>query len=477
METRTIFKLLKSSLALFVVLLFLGVSGCGPKVEVKQELNVLRYIRPFGFNTANLFLYCPELVNEQEAIASILKESGGDVLRFPGGTTANFYHPQLPGYGYTLEDLELLNASRMQEHMAQVVKAETKQLGAYGIEENFIHAFAKLAVHTDQKVLYVANLLSGTLQETLMALEILSSNGVGLEGVELGNEYYLKAYAKAFPTVEDYLMEAERYTEAIRQVYPDLAISVVAAPVADMKAVSTRDKEWNSTLSTYRFYDALSVHFYPYGDRSIKQTLTPCSFDEAIKMGFEQPKAALERYAALFPEKEVWITEWNVAGGPKWCNNSVAHAFFITLMQEVLSSEPQVTCSIYHTLVSKASEGFNAYRPDKESGLAAQPNAGALALFLKLEGHLKSKGQQWGRSLQVMNESCFYLSYTHEEEALKAVIVYHYGTESVTLQNDLKGASQAFELNTESLANGSLLQELSLSNTIEGEGIYLLLFD
>lgn len=456
------------------LLLLTSVSGCGPKAVVQQEKEGEYRLQPFGFNTANMFLYRPELVHEQEAVVKLLKGSG-DVLRFPGGTTANFYHPEAPGYGYRTEDVELLNPSKMQDHIAQVAKAEGKLLRKHAIEDNFITAFAELAVKTDQKVLYVANLLSGTLEETLLALEVLHARGVLLQGIELGNEYYLKAYAKAYPTVKDYMEEAKAYAVVIHEKYPDVPISVVAAPVEAMKSVSDRDRAWNEGLKGYDFYDALSIHFYPHAERTSREVVLPCSFDEAIIMGMEQPQKALLSYEELFPEKQFWITEWNVAGAPKWCNNSTVHAFFIALMQDALSANSQVSCSIYHTLISKASEGFNAYRPDQNAGFSPQPNVRSLDLLLRLREHLGASEGSYSREVGSINESCFYLSYA-DAEGVKAVMLFNRGMERVDFAGQFDAAKEHIVLNDEILESVLELRSKTSGTAVAAESISLLLY-
>lgn len=458
----------------FPSLLLMCICACGPTLTMPGNSSGNLYAPAVGINSANLFLYCPDLVNNQDLVAGVLKETETSILRFPGGTTANFYHPQYAGYGFRREDVALLKESGMKEHMGKVLSAEERILKKHAIEENFIWAFARLVKATDHRVLYVANLMSGTLDETLLALKILDDAGVEIAGVELGNEYYLRAYEDKFASVNEYIKLARTFAEGIQNVYPEVPISLVAAPVANIKSVSEREIEWNKGLQGLDFCDALSVHFYPRSDRLLKFSPSPCTLEEAIEMGFNQPRKALQDLERRFPEKELWLSEWNVAAAPKWCNNSVAHSFFTGLMQESFSSSNQVTTSIYHTLVSKTT-GFNLYNPDPVQGLKPLPNAQSFELSAKLRKHLQNSGVSWIKAIESLPGNCLRFSFSNEKKEVKAFVIYNASGQSIALNMEA-AVDQHWELSALSLKQGALIgaDEKSASCRAQSIGLFLI---
>jgi len=456
-----------------VSLLVICICACGPTLTMPGNTLSNHYMPATGVNTANLFLYCPDLLENHDLVAGVLKKEQAGVLRFPGGTTANFYHPNLPGYGFRNEDLALLKESGVKEHMGKVVQAEGRILKKHGIDENFIYAFTKLVETTDHQVLYVANLLSGTLEETLSVLNTFKRAGIRVSGVELGNEYYLKAYEERFASVRDYIDLAKVFAAGIRKEHPDVPISLVAAPTADIKSISQREVEWNKALAGLDFFEAVSVHFYPRSDRMIKLSPSPCTIEEAIEMGFNRPRKALRDLEQTFEGKELWLTEWNVAAAPKWCNNSIAHAFFTGLFQESLSESKQLNVSIYHTLVSK-SNGFNLYNPDPILGLKPLPNIQSFELSAKLRSYLQATGVVWEKAVESLPDNCLQFSFSNEKKETRAVVIYNAGGKEVAIDPEIS-ISQHWELSARSLEQGSLILKENNQRVCDAGSISLFL--
>src|SRR5688500_5186743 len=56
----------------------------------------------FGFNTGFMF---GGNIEDQPEVQRLSKSLSPVTLRFPGGTIANYYHPDLPGYGFKEEEM------------------------------------------------------------------------------------------------------------------------------------------------------------------------------------------------------------------------------------------------------------------------------------------------------------------------------------------------------------------------------------
>ncbi len=206
-----------------------------------------------GFNCPYLFqsfklgnYYLPGSVTAQ------IKQLKPGVLRYPGGTLANYSNTVGGGYGN----------------------------GEGQATENFISRFAYLLNQLETtKVTYVANvyqaLLTGDVNrwvdDTLNAIHKLPQ----IAYIELGNElnisgeymqvadkprlfesvssYTAKVTAKAI----QYLEVADKFIDAIRAENPEIRIGL---PFGNPFTV--RNKEWNRVLRTYRKHDLELFHLY-----------------------------------------------------------------------------------------------------------------------------------------------------------------------------------------------------------------------
>ena len=120
----------------------------------------------FGFATSNTFTYFN--INDTNFFKKVQSISP-NVLRFPGGAVGNFYHFNKPAYGLNLEEVEkwhhggfpkrakgLLRSSKMKNH-----------------NQNYIEDFVIAAKNINASVVLVANLITGTPEETILMIEYI----------------------------------------------------------------------------------------------------------------------------------------------------------------------------------------------------------------------------------------------------------------------------------------------------------------
>ncbi|MCB0736069.1 MAG: hypothetical protein KDC92_01055 [Bacteroidetes bacterium] len=308
-----------------------------------------------GINTSNIFLLAD--TNQLPVISNFISSIGTHLFRFPGGTTANFYHPKMPGYGYNRNDLNLVEEGPIKKHMSDLMAAVPQNLN----DVKFIDLFANWAAKEQYDVLYVANLFSGTIDEILFALQTLCDNNVSIKGIELGNEYYLRAYNRIFPDAQSYIQKAKAFAEAIKLQFPNIPVSLTVAPTKTTKQLSQKETNWNKQIGHVNFYDAVSLHYYPIVNRVSDKNIQPCTFDESWEMGERLLTKTLAEIETTF-SKPIWISEWNVMGGNKWCNNSVEHAYYTLLFLQRATLNTRVEYIIYHTVIGKGT-GFNLLKP------------------------------------------------------------------------------------------------------------------
>lgn len=316
----------------------------------------------FGFNTANYFFHQPSSIPSPD-----LKNLSPILLRFPGGTTANFYHFYGRGYGYKAEDVALVKGTNAYQNIMKGYKYQQKLLQKGKLKENYAKSFADLALSLNAKVNLVANLFTSDEQEILDMIAFFMKHKVIVEGVELGNEYYFKAYQKVFPDVGTYLKKAKSLAVQIKKRYPQLKIGIVAASSPELKAVVGPRKDffngWNQALAKEGFYDAVITHLYSKPKKCLKTEDQKASFDCAYEVNKafiskDFPKV-IEYYKSIYGNNvNLWITEWNMQGVFQRYGNTYLQALYAADFLLSISGNRHVDLACYHNLLSRG-EGFS----------------------------------------------------------------------------------------------------------------------
>jgi hypothetical protein len=323
----------------------------------------------YGFNTAALYFH---FSNETQG-EDLIRELSPKVLRFPGGTTANFYHFDKPGYGYQKSEAESVKGTNAYGNMVSSAKRDLEDSRANGRTENYATDFVQLAKRTGASVLIVTNHLHSDFEENLRMVEFFIASGVPIAGVELGNEYYWKkAYQNVFPDVQSYINSAKPLALKIRSLYPDIPIAVVSAPNAEMKDMgadkSAISDEWNNRLAEETFYDAYVVHLYSKNRLCDKKTspieIASCYLEyNEDYIGTTVPNG-IQAYEKIFHERKMWVTEWNVKEVFDGLGNTMIQALYFADFSFLLGEHPTIGLATYHNLLS-GGDGFNLIRKDK----------------------------------------------------------------------------------------------------------------
>ncbi len=271
----------------------------------------------FGFATSNTFTYFN--INDTN-FSKKVQSISPNVLRFPGGAVGNFYHFNKPAYGLNLEEIEkwhyggfpkrakgLLRSSKMKNH-----------------NQNYIEDFVIAANSTNASVVLVANLITGTPEETILMIEYIKQQGLDVIGVELGSELSNRPYFLAGFDKNKYIESARLFSKKIKDKYPKLKTAVVAAPIVSEK--KHRHTLWNKALANYQFYDAVILHSYAKitkGRDQYGEMISEVPEGESKKEAFDLYKnralkyfnrdylEELKNYQKIF-NKPFWITEWNL---------------------------------------------------------------------------------------------------------------------------------------------------------------------
>nr|UZM28273.1 hypothetical protein [uncultured bacterium] len=322
----------------------------------------------YGFNTAALFFHYKGEKQGEDKIKALQP----NILRFPGGTTANFYHFNAPAYGYKAEDAAMVAGSNAYENAQNSARKDAEDIGSYGLKDNYAVNMVTLAKATGASVLLVTNQLSGTLEENLAMVDFFKASGVKIAGIELGNEYYLKAYQEEFPDVESYIQSAKPLAKKIRAKYPEIPLAVVASPIAEMKDVKEKKAsqfdDWNSKLAKEDFYDGYIVHMYAKDKACEQKGISIQTFECYVGSNLDYVRytvpAGIKTYAETFQGKKMWITEWNVKEVFDGLGNSMLQTLYFAENMLMLSEQSNVGIATYHNLLT-GGEGFNIISSNK----------------------------------------------------------------------------------------------------------------
>ena len=337
--------------------------GCQDRKQLPDMMRLeidTRNTRPvrqalYGFNTNMItgdYGYLdPDFV-------ALTKTLAPKTLRFPGGTVGNFYHWQ-PGGFFENEMASTLNLKLNQRNKGNYVKLQRRRNGKILFDD-----FMQLCNTLNITPVVVVNLWTGSPEESAAWVRYAKDKGYDVKHWELGNEYYLPHYLNKYPTAGTYIKAAKKHAAAMKTVNPDIKLSVCATPIAFHKEgwlVKTQQRKWDEDLAAdASFFDAYSVHVYAYKAVRKKEIEEMRSY----LMGwihFAVPEA-LEYYQKLFPNKEMWITEWNIANPANRVANTQLHAMYAGDFFLKMLAMPNITQANFH-VIAGTGKGFPVFSP------------------------------------------------------------------------------------------------------------------
>ncbi|MCE2399705.1 hypothetical protein J4G08_02330 [Candidatus Poribacteria bacterium] len=355
------------SIILVICLLFLVViRGCekkslisgGVRFEVNTQAKTRLRKELFGFNTNMISGDYGYLDTDFFALTKALQPK---TLRFPGGTVGNFYHWRIAGF---VEDEmgSTLSPQLNRRNKGNYVRLQKRRNGIISFDD-----FMQLCQELNITPIVVVNLWTGTPNESAEWVRYAKTKGYKITHWELGNEYYLPHYANKFRTAEIYMKEAKKHALAMKAVNPDIKVSVCATPVAFHKEgwlIKTAQRKWDEKLAentyplTNSWYDAYTVHVYAY--KAVRKTdieMMRGYLFGWIHFGIEE---AMEYYENLFPNKEMWVTEWNIANPANRVANTQLHAMYAGDFFLKLLSIPNITQANFHVITGPG-KGFPVF--------------------------------------------------------------------------------------------------------------------
>ena len=233
-----------------------------------------------------------------------LAEEHPIAIRWPGGGDSKVAFPAInkPGLGMNIDSINKLyddfrdgqGLIKVEALEKDLKKAEKDILAE---ESELMHLIRTSRVIPNFQVSYALNVLQGTPETNLLALQTLIDSGVHVIAVVAGNE----TFASYNYDWERYKKDFEPILKAIQKKYPDLPRLLCIAQDIDRKT----HIKWNTQLIQYiqnsgDFISGVDIHYYLFNELKAANAIHPGTV--TIKQGQpnEQLDKAFKTYIELY---------------------------------------------------------------------------------------------------------------------------------------------------------------------------------
>ncbi len=234
---------------------------------------------------------------------------GFQSFRYPGGTFSRYSHPTTTGSptkGYGIRASEVISdVTNYQTDWAGIGTCPTPTNCNYitgyqtWLPNSFTNDLVNVANATGpgRTVDIVANLINGTPAETVQQITDFVNAGIAVSGVEMGNEHFSHLTNGGVPTPKpginmtttEYLTKARAVAQAIRDVYPNMKIGLVATNVYASSnvlfnpATGGQYLAWDQAMAnaiqteTYNgapLFNAFAAHIYKTANKCLPENAT-----------------------------------------------------------------------------------------------------------------------------------------------------------------------------------------------------------
>ncbi len=313
-----------------------------PQVERLEDRNLfaLSPVNPllFGLNQpwVDGSSYLDPNTSQGAATRDTVARLGVQAMRYPGGTVSTYWDWQTGDY---VNDSEMHAFPQVNQDGRKQRFEANGMAGPDGYYTPF--AFDQFSQEAGFQTVWVPNLATGddgsTPQIVSHAADMfnyLSDNGVGVNYVEMGNEYDLGSFTNRFTNSQGYIRNhVHTVAERVRSLYPNAAIAVAGLqsgpiwgpPAQYAQAVSqlaTRSRTWDSGLAANRDYggisnfDAVVYHNYRMSASALPADpgTNNNNWEEAL-LAFPQASltnAAQNARSVFGNDIRLWMTEFGI---------------------------------------------------------------------------------------------------------------------------------------------------------------------
>ena len=278
---------------------------------------------------------------DNSAFDAVLKKFAPGVIRYPGGTVANYWSwPDgwfQPG-----------------EWPGEPAKAVSDTLPVFGTGLAAAGATPLFDLNTVTINGAIGSDAENTtmLDQQLQALRSAAGDGLPVKMVELGNELYQSGYistgpdgqdyAERFPSAADYATQMNAWISALHSAFPGVRVAAVATDANDVPGIAPRRSSWNATvLPLLKGEDAVTIHD---NLRVYDASSSPATVLAYPYLHFQKLKA---HELALFHSDQlpVWVTEFNLADQTPGhvFQGTWLHGLFVAAQALLFTGDPDIT--------------------------------------------------------------------------------------------------------------------------------------
>jgi hypothetical protein len=275
------------------------------------------------------------------AFDAVLSKFGPGVIRYPGGTAANYWSWTDGWY----------EPGKWPGEPAKAVN-DTLPVFGTGLTAAAAMPLFNLNTVTDGGAIGSAAKNTAILNQQLQALHAAAADGLPVKMVELGNELYQSGYvstgpngqdySKRFPTAADYATQMNAWISAIHGAFPGVKIAAVATDANDVSGLAQRRRTWNAdVLAALKGEDAVTIHENLRVFDASSSAATVLAFPY---LHFQKLKA---HELALFHSDKlpVWVTEFNLADltSGHVFQGTWLHGLFVAAEALLFTGDPDIT--------------------------------------------------------------------------------------------------------------------------------------
>lgn len=284
---------------------------------------------------------------------SVLNKFAPGVIRYPGGTVANYW--SWPDGWF--------QPGKWPGEPAKAVN-DTLPVFRTGLAAAGAMPLFDLNTVTINGAIGSATENAAQLDQQLQALQSAAGDGLPVKMVELGNELYQSGYistgpdgqdyAKRFPNAADYATQMNAWISALHSTFPGVKVAAVATDANDVNGISPRRSTWNaSVLPLLKGEDAVTIHD---NLRVFDASSSPAMVLAYPYLHFQKLKA---HELALFHSDQlpVWVTEFNLADQTQGhvFQGTWLHGMFVAAQALLFTGDPDITYAGLNATIGAAS--------------------------------------------------------------------------------------------------------------------------
>ena len=342
---------------------------------------------------------------EDELLATLFNDIGFTGVRFPGGTTSNYYMWESGSFGC---------AKDVPADSRSVLRVKAFNNGLKNKKRSYsTDNFLSFLENSKTEFSLVLNVFCDTHESNLRWLKRLKNDGINVSTIELGNELYYKEYRWVFQNPGDYLKTANKLTMEIKKIFPNAKVGFIGSSSAfrakhypDIKRLNKSEHykyglSLDKLSSQSKLSDAIVVHLYSTPglskfEKFVGAVDSEKIYTNALSHFDSRRNEIVDHFSSINPDKELWVTEWGVLfygdtlSYEKKFQSSIYNALFLMNGLLTFALTDEVNRAYYHNLPhflpdkngkAKASVSLLAMKVLKESLSTSD-----MVSFLKIKG-------------------------------------------------------------------------------------------